>query len=92
MNNMNKDLGLPAAAFWFGAGLFFIGYFIFEVPSNLIFVVFHLSLLQYWYSRTYHVAAPTCKRDGEGTESKYIVDYSIFNASLLGCYIFNVTF
>jgi ACS family tartrate transporter-like MFS transporter len=33
---MNKDLGLTAAQFGFGAGLFFIGYFIFEIPSNLL--------------------------------------------------------
>lgn len=33
---MNKDLGLTAEAFGFGAGLFFIGYFLFEIPSNLI--------------------------------------------------------
>ena len=33
---MNDDVGLSAAAFGFGAGIFFIGYFLFEVPSNLI--------------------------------------------------------
>ena len=33
---MNKELGLTAEMFGFGAGIFFIGYFIFEVPSNLI--------------------------------------------------------
>jgi len=33
---MNKALDLTAAQFGLGAGLFFIGYFIFEVPSNLI--------------------------------------------------------
>ncbi len=33
---MNKDLGLTAEQFGFGAGLFFIGYFLFEIPSNLI--------------------------------------------------------
>ena len=33
---MNDDLGISAAAFGLGAGLFFIGYFVFEVPSNLI--------------------------------------------------------
>jgi D-galactonate transporter len=32
---MNKDLGLTATAFGLGAGLFFVGYFLFEVPSNL---------------------------------------------------------
>ncbi|WP_407668562.1 MFS transporter [Paraburkholderia dilworthii] len=33
---MNKELGLTAEQFGFGAGLFFIGYFLFEIPSNLI--------------------------------------------------------
>ena len=32
---MNKDLGISASSFGFGAGIFFIAYFIFEVPSNL---------------------------------------------------------
>lgn len=33
---MNKDVGLSSAAFGLGAGIFFAGYFLFEVPSNLI--------------------------------------------------------
>jgi hypothetical protein len=33
---MNQDLGLSQTAFGFGAGFFFIAYFIFEVPSNLL--------------------------------------------------------
>jgi D-galactonate transporter len=33
---MNDDLGLTAAQFGLASGLFFIGYFFFEVPSNLI--------------------------------------------------------
>lgn len=32
---MIKDLHLTATAFGFGAGIFFIAYFVFEVPSNL---------------------------------------------------------
>src|SRR4029077_2140497 len=35
---MNRDLGLSPAAFSFGAGIFFIGYALFEVPSNLLLV------------------------------------------------------
>lgn len=34
--HMNADLGISDLAYGFGAGLFFIGYFIFEVPSNLL--------------------------------------------------------
>jgi ACS family tartrate transporter-like MFS transporter len=33
---MNKDLGLNSYEYGLGAGIFFIGYFIFEVPSNVI--------------------------------------------------------
>jgi MFS transporter, ACS family, tartrate transporter len=33
---MNADVGLSHAAFGIGGGIFFIGYFLFEVPSNLI--------------------------------------------------------
>lgn len=33
---MLHDLGFSEAAYGLGAGIFFIGYFIFEVPSNLI--------------------------------------------------------
>ncbi|UGB01661.1 MFS transporter [Leclercia sp. G3L] len=33
---MNTDLGFSPAVFGFGAGIFFLGYFLFEVPSNLI--------------------------------------------------------
>ncbi len=33
---MNKDLGLDAAVYGMAAGAFFWGYFLFEVPSNLI--------------------------------------------------------
>jgi MFS transporter, ACS family, tartrate transporter len=33
---MNKAIGLNAYTFGWGAGIFFIGYFLFEVPSNII--------------------------------------------------------
>ncbi len=33
---MNKDLGLSASAYGLGAGLFFVTYCLFEVPSNLL--------------------------------------------------------
>jgi MFS transporter, ACS family, tartrate transporter len=33
---MNKDVGLTASMFGLGSGLFFVTYFIFEVPSNLV--------------------------------------------------------
>ena len=33
---MNQELGLSSEAFGFASGIFFIGYFLFEVPTNLI--------------------------------------------------------
>jgi D-galactonate transporter len=33
---MQQDLGLSEAAFGLGAGIFYIGYLLFEVPSNLV--------------------------------------------------------
>jgi MFS transporter, ACS family, tartrate transporter len=33
---MNRQLGLGQAVFGLGAGIFFIGYFVLEIPSNLI--------------------------------------------------------
>ena len=33
---MNKALGFSSAVYGFGAGIFFFGYFIFEVPSNIL--------------------------------------------------------
>ncbi len=34
--HMLTDLGMSEAAYGFGAGIFFIGYFLLEVPSNLL--------------------------------------------------------
>src|SRR5687767_815866 len=45
---MNADLGLSAAAYGLGAGLFFIAYFFFEVPSN---VILHKIGARIWIAR-----------------------------------------
>ena len=37
---MNEDLGFSAAVYGFGAGVFFVGYALCEVPSNLLLVRF----------------------------------------------------
>jgi ACS family tartrate transporter-like MFS transporter len=37
---MNQDLGFSASAFGFGAGIFFLGYILCELPSNLLLVRF----------------------------------------------------
>jgi ACS family tartrate transporter-like MFS transporter len=33
---MSRDLGFSFAVFGFGAGVFFLGYFLFQIPSNLV--------------------------------------------------------
>ncbi|MGI3898936.1 MAG: MFS transporter [Janthinobacterium lividum] len=37
---MNQDLGFSASVFGFGAGIFFLGYIVCELPSNLLLVRF----------------------------------------------------
>lgn len=38
--SMNADVGLSSAAYGLGAGLFFVGYFLLEIPSNILLVKF----------------------------------------------------
>ena len=45
---MNADLGFSSVAFGFGSGVFFLGYCLFEVPSNLIL---HRVGARRWFSR-----------------------------------------
>ncbi|MFZ6648001.1 MFS transporter [Undibacterium sp. TJN25] len=45
---MNKELGFSASVFGLGAGIFFIGYAVFEVPSNIMLHRFGARL---WISR-----------------------------------------
>jgi len=45
---MNQSLGLSNAAYGFGAGLFFLPYFLFEVPSNILLEKFGARL---WIAR-----------------------------------------
>jgi sugar phosphate permease len=45
---MLKDLSLSEAAFATGAGIFFIGYFFFEVPSNVLLKKFGNSARARW--------------------------------------------
>ncbi|MGF7000973.1 MFS transporter [Paraburkholderia sp. GAS32] len=45
---MNQDLGFSASVFGLGAGIFFIGYAVFEVPSN---IMLHRFGARIWISR-----------------------------------------
>jgi ACS family tartrate transporter-like MFS transporter len=45
---MNKDVGLTSQMFGLGAGIFFVGYFVFEVPST---VILHHVGARFWIGR-----------------------------------------
>jgi MFS transporter, ACS family, tartrate transporter len=45
---MNKDVGLTSQMFGLGSGIFFLGYFIFEVPST---VILHKVGARFWIGR-----------------------------------------
>jgi ACS family tartrate transporter-like MFS transporter len=45
---MNKDVGLTSQMFGLGAGIFFAGYFVFEVPST---VILHKVGARFWIGR-----------------------------------------
>jgi ACS family tartrate transporter-like MFS transporter len=45
---MNKDIGLTSRMFGFGSGVFFVGYFLFEVPST---VILHKVGARFWIGR-----------------------------------------
>src|ERR1700742_1370201 len=45
---MNAELGLSSEAFGLAAGIFFIGYFLFEVPSNLLMARYGARV---WFAR-----------------------------------------
>jgi MFS family permease len=45
---MNKDVGLTAQMFGLGSGIFFLGYFVFEVPST---VILHKVGARFWIGR-----------------------------------------
>jgi ACS family tartrate transporter-like MFS transporter len=48
---MNSDLGFTATMFGWGAGIFFFGYFFFEVPSNLALERFGTDRCPRWSHR-----------------------------------------
>jgi len=45
---MNRDVGLTAQMFGLGSGIFFLGYFVFEVPST---VILHKVGARFWIGR-----------------------------------------
>jgi MFS transporter, ACS family, tartrate transporter len=45
---MNKDVGLTSQMFGLGSGIFFLGYFVFEVPST---VILHKVGARFWIGR-----------------------------------------
>jgi sugar phosphate permease len=68
------DFGISAAAYAFGAGLFFIGYAVFEVPSNILL---HRVGARFWLARimvSWGIVA-TCFMFIQGPISFYILRF-----------------
>ena len=71
---MNEDLGFSPTIFGLGAGIFFLGYFLFEVPSNLIL---HKVGARIWIARvmiTWGLVSG-CMAFVQGTTSFYILRF-----------------
>lgn len=71
---MNEDIGLSSTAYGIGAGIFFIGYFLFEVPSNLIL---HKVGARLWIARvmvTWGIVS-ACMAFVEGETSFYVLRF-----------------
>ena len=71
---MNKELGLTATVFGWGAGIFFLGYFLFEVPSNLLMQKYGA---RFWIARIMISwgALSACMAFVEGTVSFIILRF-----------------
>ena len=71
---MTKALGLGPAAFGFGAGIFFISYTIFQVPSNLIL---HRVGARTWIARIVLAwgVISTCMAFMQGTTTFYVLRF-----------------
>lgn len=68
------DFGISAAAYAFGAGLFFVGYAVFEVPSNILL---HRVGARWWLARimvSWGVVA-TCFMFVQGPTSFYVLRF-----------------
>ncbi|MEE4481671.1 MFS transporter [Serratia ficaria] len=71
---MNQDLGFSPMVFGLGAGIFFLGYFLFEVPSNLIL---HKVGARIWIARvmiTWGLVSG-CMAFVQGTTSFYVLRF-----------------
>ena len=71
---MNQDLGFSPTVFGLGAGIFFLGYFLFEVPSNLIL---HKVGARIWIARVMITwgFVSGCMAFVQGTTSFYILRF-----------------
>lgn len=71
---MNQDLGFSPTVFGIGAGIFFLGYFLFEVPSNLIL---HKVGARIWIARVMITwgFVSGCMAFVQGTTSFYLLRF-----------------
>lgn len=76
--SMLSDLAMSDAAYGFGAGIFFIGYFIFEVPSNLML---HKIGAKIWIARimiTWGLVSSTMAFTGQIAQALGVSNESVF--------------
>jgi ACS family tartrate transporter-like MFS transporter len=79
---MNADLGLSPYIYGLGAGVFFLGYFIFEIPSNLMLEKtgarrWIARIMISWGLLSAAMGSPFC-RDGSRTRPHKLFDCSLF--------------
>ena len=71
---MNKDLGLDAATYGMAAGAFFWGYFLFEVPSNLILEKVGARI---WIATHHDQLGPALRRHGVRRRAVELPDHAL---------------
>src|SRR3954467_2545779 len=73
-DRLQEDLGFSSAVYGFGAGVFFIGYFLLEVPSNL---ALHRFGARKWMARIMITGGiiPACTMFVQGAASFYAVRF-----------------
>jgi ACS family tartrate transporter-like MFS transporter len=88
---MNRQVGLSDAAFGFGAGIFFLGYFTLGIPSNLILQRLGARV---WISRimlSWGVAA-SAMMFTRGVRSFYLLRFLLGEAGFFPGIIFYLTY
>src|SRR5690242_4639757 len=73
---MNKDLGFSPAVYGFGAGIFFIGYVVFQVPANVILERVGARRMVFFILATWGVLSAACAFV-QGPLTFYVLRFSL---------------